>query len=116
MASEYAMVAIAIFGAAFLWYSNELRKENSLLWAQAFQTLSFLFMLVDFTIMSQFFLTEGLYDMQDLVMGGLWYTVFIFMWAIVLFWIVSLILAFITTLRKPKLEKVEQVGGNRFGP
>ena len=116
MASEFTVVAIAIFAASFLWYSNELRKSNSLLWAQAFQTMSFLFMLADFTVMTMLFRADAFFDLEDLMMSGLWYVTFTFMWVLVFFWIVSLVFGFLGTLRKPKLESIDKVGGNRYGP
>lgn len=116
MASEYTVVAIAIMGVAFLWYSNECTKRGSLLWGQAFQTLAFLFFLVDFTVMAMLFRADTYFDLEDLVMAGLFYVTFIFMWVLVMFWIVSFVLNLLSTLKKPKLESINKTGGNNYGP
>jgi hypothetical protein len=115
MAAEQTVIGIALFAVAFLWYSNECVKRGSLLWGQAFQVLAFLLILADFPIMAQLMKAEGYFDIEDLLMEGLWYVVFIFMWVLVLFWIVSFVLNLLGTLRKPKFEKADQVGGNKYG-
>jgi len=116
MAAEQAIVGISMLAIGFLWYSNELTKRGNALWGQAFQMISFMFMLVDFTVMVQMFRAEALFDMEDLVFQSLWTIVWILMWVLLGLWFFDLIIKFAKSLGKPKeTERVERIGGNSYG-
>jgi len=116
MASEQAIVGISMLALGFLWYSNELTKRGNMLWGQAFQMISFMFMLVDFTVMVQIFRTESLFDMEDLVFQSLWTIIWWVMWILVGLWFFDLVIKYVTTLRKPhENEKINRIGGNQYG-
>lgn len=116
MASEQAIVGISLLAVAFLWYSNELVKRGNLLWAQAFQMFSFMFMLVDFTVMVQIFRSESFFEMENLVFQSLWQLIWIVMWVLLGLWMFDLCVKFVGSLGKPREnEKIERIGGNRYG-
>jgi hypothetical protein len=116
MASEQAIVGISMLALGFLWYSNELVKRGNMLWGQAFQMFSFMFMLVDFTVMVQMFRAESLFDMEDLVFQSLWTIVWYLMWILLGLWFFDMIVKFMLSLRKPKeTERIERIGGIEHG-
>jgi len=116
MASEQTVVAIALFAVSFLWYSNELNKKGAYLWGQAFQVFCFLFMIANFTIMSQLFRSDGLFEMEDVVLNGLMTLITWVMWALVFTWTASLVLNVVSSIREKNLESADSIGVNRFGP
>lgn len=117
MAAEQAIVGISMLAVAFLWYSNELRKGGDALWSQAFQTIAFLFMLVDFTVMVQMFRAEALFDMEDLVFISLFNIIWWVMFVLLGLWFFTLVVNMMKTLRNPdKLESIKHVGRNQYGP
>jgi hypothetical protein len=116
MASEQSVVALAIFAASFLWYSSQLSNRGSFMWAQVFQILCFMFVLTDLTVLTQLFRADAFFDMEDLMMNGLFTVVMWLLWGIVLLWIFSLIFDMLTSWGKPKMEKTKRVGGNTYGP
>jgi len=116
MASEYTPVALAIIGVAFLWYSNELTKRNSFLWAQAFQIISFLFILANFGVMNQLYRADTYYDLEDLITVSLFSMIFWVMWIIMLLWILSIFISFLSGLGNPKRKNIKKLGGNEYGP
>ena len=116
MASEQVIVGISMLAVALLWYSNELVKRGNMLWGQAFQLFSFLFMIVDFTVMQEFLQAESFFDLQDLVFMSLFNIIWYVMWILLGLWFFDLILKFMTSLRKPhEAEKVERIGGIEHG-
>lgn len=114
MASEQAILGIGLIAVGFLWYSNELVKRGSDMWGKAFQIISFLFILVDLTIMGQIFRTEALFQMEDLVVGAPFWIVTTLIWVLTGLWVFGFAFGLLEGLRKPKMEKVDRIGG-RFG-
>ena len=116
MASEQAIIGISMLAVSFLWYSNELVKRGNMLWGQAFQMFSFMFMIVDFTVMIEIFRSESLFDMEDLVFNGMLMVVWYVMWFLLVLWAYDLIVKYLMSLKKPKeTEKIDRIGGNSYG-